>query len=477
VLRAWWPAAGLGLLAFTGLTFTRADADLWGHLRFGFDILRDWELPSVDPYSFTQDKPWVNHEWLSELTMALAVTAFGYAGIPLLKGLLAGLTLFIAWQALREARLAVRLIVAGVLLAGTIHATASLRPQLWTFLFLAIECRLLASDEQGNRWCLPLLMGLWVNVHGGWIVGMGVLGVWAGVQLLVTDRRREWTAIVAASGIATLANPYGWGLWHFIATTVRMERSIDEWQPLWTLPATHWVPWLISVTSVVWASTRSFPQKWSVLAVLAMLAYSAARVQRLESMFVLSAAVLLAPTLSERWPRRIPRLSFPRPFGEGVIAACSFVVLLAVSASLASRTLDCVAIRSPWSPDLDAAPWLESAHPGRLVTHFNWGQYAIWHFGPRLRVSMDGRRETVYTDARLIDHVAISEGTDEGLSLLQQWQPEYIWLPQRSQRTREWLSANGYRLDFNGPSSFVASRRDLPALAPPAEAARPCFPG
>ena len=57
---------GLLVLAAALATYTRADADLWGHVRFGLDTLGTRTLTSVDPYSFTQDKPWVNHEWLSE---------------------------------------------------------------------------------------------------------------------------------------------------------------------------------------------------------------------------------------------------------------------------------------------------------------------------------------------------------------------------------------------------------------------------
>ena len=42
---------------------------------------------------------------------------------------------------------------------------------------------------------------------------------------------------------------------------------------------------------------------------------------------------------------------------------------------------------------------------GRLVVWFDWGEYAIWHFAPALRVSIDGRRETVYTDQVMQKHL------------------------------------------------------------------------
>ena len=51
---------------------TKADPDLWGNLRFGLDTLSALRVTTVDPYSFTQDIPWMNHEWLSQAMMAVA---------------------------------------------------------------------------------------------------------------------------------------------------------------------------------------------------------------------------------------------------------------------------------------------------------------------------------------------------------------------------------------------------------------------
>ena len=107
---------------------------------------------------------------------------------------------------------------------------------------------------------------------------------------------------------------------------------------------------------------------------------------------------------------------------------------------------------------------MSDAQPGRIVTFFDWGEYVIWHFGPRLRVSMDGRRETVYSDTRLLEHDAIVRGTELAFTTLTGWKVEYVWLPVRSQRTRAWLLANGYRIDTETDRSFIAVRRDLPAL-------------
>ena len=74
------------------LAGTSADADLWGHLTFGRDIVRTHAVGATDPYSFTSDRPWVNHEWLAEAIMWIFYAAGGGAGLIVLK-------LSLAWAA------------------------------------------------------------------------------------------------------------------------------------------------------------------------------------------------------------------------------------------------------------------------------------------------------------------------------------------------------------------------------------------
>src|SRR6188508_1484226 len=75
----------LAAVLFAGVTTTIADADLWGHLLFGRDILQLQGLPSRDAYSFTSDIPWTNHEWLAEVLSWASYSLGGSAGLVALK--------------------------------------------------------------------------------------------------------------------------------------------------------------------------------------------------------------------------------------------------------------------------------------------------------------------------------------------------------------------------------------------------------
>jgi hypothetical protein len=479
-MRMWWPMAGAVLLAFAAATYSRADADLWGHLRYGLDAIDARGLASDDPYSFTQDVPWINHEWLSEVLTAVAWRLGGSVGLTVLKGTLVFGTFWLMWIALDGARFGVRMAVMAFAAFGTIHMTSAVRPQVWTFLLFGLLLHTLAGGRPADRRWLPVLFALWANLHGGWVVGLGVLGAWAAADAIARPASlRHWFWIVPASAVATLATPYGWRLWEFVLRTVRPERDIAEWKPIWTMDAPTWLPWVIAVLASALAIRRLRESRLAITAVLLMLAWSSLRVMRIGSLFVEAAIILLAPVVVERWRAPLRALPSPRPRGEGLIAAYLFAMGLAAATWGGSRALTCLTVTGPWAPDPQPVRMLATAPPGRIVTFFNWGQYALWHLGPRLKVSMDGRRETVYSDARLAEHDAIINGTEAGLAALASWRAEYAWLPAMSTTTRAWLEANGYRVEFESDRSFLAVREDLPDL-PPVDSTSEragCFPG
>ena len=102
----------------------------------------------------------------------------------------------------------------------------------------------------------------------------------------------------------------------------------------------------------------------------------------------------------------------------------------------------------------------------------------MWHFGPALKVSIDGRRETVYTPETLAEQQAIVEGKPDGLAALGRIAPDYVWLPSEATATAGWLTANGYRMEVRTARSFIAVRQDLPPLpGRVADASSACFPG
>ena len=169
------------VLSVTALT--RADVDLWGHLRFGLDILDSGTLESTDTYSFTSDRSWINHEWLSEVAIAGAWLAGGASGLILLKLVCILGALGFIGAALEEKGITgrARIMLLGLTLAGLLMRVTHVRPQLFSVLLFAALIYIFVRSERGSNrtllWTIPILV-LWANFHGGWLVGVGTVGLW-----------------------------------------------------------------------------------------------------------------------------------------------------------------------------------------------------------------------------------------------------------------------------------------------------------
>ena len=442
-----------------------ADPDLWGHLRFGLDAIRDRGLASIDPYSFTSDIPWINHEWLSEVAMAIAYLAAGVPGMLALKTALAGSALaLLAWHA-RHTTAPARWWVLAAAAVLTAPVMLTLRPQLWTVLWLAVIATTTSWPLGRLALVWPIVFALWANLHGGWIVGLGVVGAWALGTVMDT---RRWRPIVSLAGVwslcavATLLTPYGTRLWLFIRDTVGLNRyDISEWQPIWVEGASLWLASLILVGILLRRATWA----WAAVLPVVMLGLASVKVGRLGGLWVVVAVGVLLP----RWRKT----ELPQSFPPLLLAIVILVSILPSGFMLASESR-CLRSYGWESPDFEAAGALLPAS-GRLMVPFGWGQYAIWHFGPRLKVSFDGRRETVYSAARIAEQHGLTSENSSILPFIQSKRPEYIWVPRpKGDNVANRLLMSGYRADITTQRSMILTRADLPALPPGSMSA--CFP-
>jgi hypothetical protein len=453
------------LFVLTGfLAITSADADLFGHLTFGRDIARVHAVHASDPYSFTSDRPWVNHEWLAEVIMWICYATGGGVGLIVLKLSLAwaaGALLLDAWR-----RYQLTQIQRDVLLFATAFGAwpslVTVRPQMFSLFLLAALLNALGRFREGQvrvLLLLPVIFGVWVNLHGGWIVGAGVLALFAACCLVdptfVPSHRRLLFAACAAAGLATLCNPYGARMLAFLFETVRPDRAdITEWQPLTRLPAIALTLWLVPTAvalAAVWRHRNSLPV--SSIAIVVMLGIASFRVARIVSLYAVSVGFLLAPYA---WSNFVV-LTQParRSIREWRLAAVVYLLIVSVSVALFGRRL---AMDGSWLPEPEAAAYV-STHRlhGDMFTWFNYGQYAIWHFWPAIRVSMDGRRETVFSEELRAAHRRVYDNAPETLDEIRRLNPDYVWLPvDRPVIAR--LEAAGWVRLFSGPRSTILGR-------------------
>ncbi|MGH9256657.1 MAG: hypothetical protein ACRD3C_19025 [Vicinamibacterales bacterium] len=442
----------------TLLAWTTADPDLWGHVRFGLDALRDHALTTQDPYSFTSDRPWVNHEWLAEVIMGAAYSADGARGLVVLKLLVIALTVSLVLAALSHRvwdPISHDLLV-GAAMFGILGRVHPVRPQVFSVLVCAALLLVLSLVDRGRRRLLalvPILMALWANLHGGYLVGLGIVGVWISARLYRPHPQGpppRQLAVLGLSALAgTLATPYGMGLWLFLAETVGVTRTgISDWQPLWQagpIVIAQWV--VISATAALAFKRGQIDPAYMLIA--GCLCLATLTISRFDAFYALAVTMLLGPYFGGR---PVPA---PAPIARRAATALATMGVLAVGVVVLANRSSCIQIRTGPEPE---ATRFASGLRGRMLTFFDWGEYGIWHLAPAIQVSMDGRRETVYSDSVIASHMRIYTNSPDAVGLVEGMHPDWIWFP------RQWaviarLQTAGWQVAFRGPVSVILSRQ------------------
>jgi hypothetical protein len=385
---------------------------------------------------------------------AATFDAAGAPGLIALKLLLLGAMVLGVWDAARTlardsdlGRAAHPLTQAAalVLSLAVIAPGATFRPQLFTMTFVAALLALLARADhrlrtRGTRlavgWELaivPPLLALWANLHGGFLVGVGLVGLYAvavvsrvlsHVPYAPTGRDALVVLLLAAASVlAPLLNPYGLELYRYLFYTLDRHDGVGEWDPV-PLLSTAFLRFkvLAVVTAGLalhwWDTERDIERRhtlgWLLVAALLAAGY-AMKHQRHTVLFAVMAApivIVAADRVRLRLVRRWPWLA-PRPAVLAtVLAGAAVVAVVQVSGVVTDLARHGSGIRYARAAyPADALAFLEQHDfRGNVLLPLQWGSYTIHHAGDRLRVFIDGRFEAVYPPAVLDDYFQFVRG-------------------------------------------------------------------
>ncbi len=457
-----------------------SDPDLWGHLRSGEDFLSTLTVPSSDVYSFTSDRAWINHEWLFDVLLASVYRLGGTVALAILAAVLVLVALVIArWSAGRAGVAGWRLEAhtAAVFALGVAPLTQTLRAQAVSAALFILLLALMRELDRGRHrlaFALPPLVLVWANLHGAWVMAGGVLAIWTFVRAVQISAHRVRLALLGAGAVsaaATLVNPYGVELWRFLLETVRFARGdIVEWGSLRSTPI-MFLPWLATVAIALLALARARREHLAYFAVCLLLGVASFQVIRLVPFFSLSVLLLLAPLLAGS-----PASARTRLDARGWAGAL-IIWTICVASTIGQARVGCLQTRGAFFVDEQAASFLrENQATGRLVVWFDWGEYVSWHFGPALKVSMDGRRETVYSAALLQAHNEFYRHGSGAREFLERLSPDYVWLP-KTLPVSPMIAGWGWTPIFETGRSTVWARGTLrTAWRTPAPPTSSCFP-
>jgi hypothetical protein len=526
----------LGLLTCTALSVRLlGDAGIGWHIRTGQLILATHAVPRVDPFSPPSSvtpssvgpgKPWFAWEWLYDLLAGWLERAAGLNGVVLFTAFL--IALVFAWTfrllLLRGTNIVAAVIL--VLLAASsamIHFLA--RPHVVSWLFTVAWFWILdlseksspekssATSTNSNRgrllWLLPPLMALWVNVHGGFLLGFVLLAIyWCGavwdwlqlkedrfddalqkIQLGRRIRTLTWIGFLTAA--ATLVNPYGFKLhvhiYRYLSNRFLMDH-IDEFQSpnfhyvaqkcfavllLLTLVAmaargraakepaakrrdigaTHGLILLFAVYSGLYAS-RNIPLS-SLLIILVIGPWLSDAMQRLAET---QSATRWRTLLSLRFLQRMEAIELRlRGHLWPVAAAVLACWVAAHGGTLGTKPLMDAHFDAKRFP-VAAVDYLEKHDAqGPLVSPDYWGGYLIYRLYPRVRMVVDDRHD-FYGEQFLKSYLKMVHVEPGWQDFLQQHQAESVVVPRNSALANILAETSGWQSIYSDDVASVFVR-------------------
>jgi hypothetical protein len=434
-----WMVIVLGAIGVMELVQLPGAVDLAYHLKVGQLMVAGHAVPRTDVLAWTTaGQPWLDQNWGAQLVL-YGIWRLG--GFPLLTVTSAALTVA-SWAlvaaACRRHTANLRLI-AGTVLAGYAVAAAafSVRPQLFSLLLFAAELYLLEVARTRPRVALaiPLLMPLWANLHGAFVVGIGLLVIEALAAVWRRDRAGAVRyLLVTVAGIAGLVvNPWGVRVLGYAVSLPANQvvtRIVTEWGPTDPRELTGILVvgglGLLVVALVRAPAPGRVPEQLLRMAVLGGLALWAVRGV---AWFGLALPVALCALARERPPR-------PAAADRGTPAVSALVlgvlaVALVAAAPPLGRTLLGPRPEMTFAP-VAAADWLAAnPQPGRMLNFQPWGSYLELRLGPEVQVAFDSRFE-LPPAGQWDRYLAVFAGRWDTERLLDEWRVGYVVMSRRS---------------------------------------------
>lgn len=484
-----------------GSLMMSTDGDPARHLAMGNLILNTHAIPRVDVFSYTMGgQPFVPYEWLSEVLSALSFRLAGAAGPVLLHGALIALTFALILAHLRRRGLPLLLAVGvsvAVMAASYVHWLA--RPHVFSFLGTALVSILLDGwfhrcCSARRLWLLPPLMVVWANAHGGFLIGLVLLAIYGGSDLLrwlagspqtarpALRRLRELSLPAGAAFLACAINPAGFGLFHHVTGYLGKKLLVDITQE-YKSPDFHQTSLLVFlyvllliVAALMWSKRRpALHEGFILLAFTYFSLYSARNIP----LFAIVAAPILAAQLAgvanplatgrfaavgraiAAWvaKRNAVYERVDRTTRAHVLPLVVTAALLAVGAAQARGGAQPLGISfSSFHQPVGAARYLQAHLPeGEGFNELAWGGYLIHELWPEKRVFIDGQTD-FYGEPLTREYLKVVKLDAGWQQVLETHQVQWVIYPTDSALVRTLSTSAGWHAVYGDDLATVLVR-------------------
>jgi hypothetical protein len=325
---------------------------------------------------------------------------------------------------------------------------------------------------------LPLLIALWANLHGGFLIAFPLIGLFLAEAVIKCDQARtvRYSLVLAACLAATLINPYGPAIYYgayLTLTSTFVHSFVLEWRPV---VIGLYMPMTLLLLIILWyndAADTRIPLHDRLLCMLMPLAaLSSIR-------HTLVAALLLMPAMSLRlsyalqesqWATRARAINttFLRDMQRNDIRAASAAMaagaLLLLSTPFPRDALLHIPLgfRKDNFPEVEAA-YIAKHYPGQhFLNHYNLGGPLDYLWRGKVKLFVDGRASTVFSEDVLRDYSNFMDNNGFGAyaeMMVDRYHIDGLIIPGYTKDAEGWLSNPQWKPVFSGPVAIVYVRR------------------
>jgi len=391
---------------------TARDPDMWWHLSVGNWIVQNRAFPHHGIFSGTAaNRPWMAYSWGYEVLLSRAYDWFSFVGMGLFG---TGLTIAVALVVfVMLQRVSGRFWVAwslSLIVCTSFLFNIAPRPLFFSVILFTITLALLFEAQRSAQvrllYWLPLVIWCWANLHIQFIYGIGVIGLYAGINLLqrialslriyphvLTTPAFPATqpfVVLACCIAASCVGPYSFHLYKVVfeySTSAIIYKMLIEFQALSFKYFNQYLELLLGIGAFFalgWQKKMD-PFKLALLIFACVFAFRTWR----DAWFLCVASAMVIADFPA------PEAERDRPIRWTGWAAVSLASILLLGLAMRNtdfntRGLDRV-ISSEYP--VDAVNFLRrNPVGGPLYNTFDWGGFLIFYM-PQYPVSIDGRTD------------------------------------------------------------------------------------
>ena len=403
---------------------TVSDPDLGWQMASGRWIAQHHQVFSTDVFSYTA----TGNAWIypagAELIFYAVYRLGGFALLSWLGAVTCAGTAALLLRRGSAFHAAVAILAIPLIAERTVP-----RAEMFTVVLFAAYLSLLWENYRSGEarlYLLPLLMMAWVNLHLGFVAGLALIAGFIGLEILelLFGTGRRTAALLrlkralpwfAATGVATLFNPWGWKLYSALIRQNRAMAGHAQYIAEWA--SAHW-SWhgsfghfpqqptqytlaVVTIVVVVAGAAALLQLQPGATLLLAGALWATMRYVRMEALTACVIIVVAGSILTVAAARMAARIPYPRVRAALAVAAALAFALLAVARAreyandyvyLASNSRTNFGAGLTWWFPKDAADFILQANlPGNVFNSFNEGGYIVWKLGEKYRDYMDGR--------------------------------------------------------------------------------------